>query len=78
MELHLVGSPSADGISALSAVAKGLPESGWENINVRNSGSGTGVGVSWFKGPDRTYPHHHWQGCLDQVAAYDIGLLQCR
>lgn len=24
MELHLVGSPSADGISALSAVAKGL------------------------------------------------------
>ena len=25
MELHLVGSISADGISALSAVAKGLP-----------------------------------------------------
>ena len=24
MELHLVGSPSADGMSALSAVAKGL------------------------------------------------------
>jgi len=48
-------------------------QSGWKNIDVTNSGTGTGVGVSWFKGPDNTYPLHYWQGYLDQVAAYSIG-----
>ena len=48
-------------------------QSNWANIWIRNSGSGTAIGASWLRGSrtgDGTYPHHQWQGFLDQVCTH--------
>lgn len=79
MELHLFGSPSADGISALSAAAKGLGRcatflvsNAWSAVNSEYERINTSLNIPRRAGRGRYFTpvNHHHHNKVSKRASY--------